>query len=697
MVCVLFFAFSAFFFYQWQEQKGDVMEAFARSFVLFSVVVLVITNVLSVFGACTKAGLFVCWLLAAFVTITLCIARFGFTLPASRAQIGRYLKTRLSECSWIEKLMLLLCLFLCLVLFIGALFTVPANYDSMTYHLGRIGHWIDNRSVNHFVTDIDRQLYSPVLAEYYLLHLMLLTGSDTFVNFLQYVSMLVCALFLYRCARELHTSRLFSTFAVFLFLTMPLTISQSVTTQNDLFAASIFSLFLYYFLWFINREKLIYDKEEVMRLICIGILVGLAYITKTSVCASMLMFMPWLLIVRIRRKDSILSLVKAGLTALLSMLVIISESMIRNVLSCGKIMPETASSNIMVATKNVRYIVVNILKNFALITTQHLSDALNGFMCRVAIRVGAFLHVEVNNEAISFHGFDFIQHMNRGDNMYSHDVTPSAFVGYLSALSGVVLLGMLAAGLIKALQRSVTSKGSGMTGKNANTAAAAKENGKGADKHFAALTLGFGISDWLSFGFIMALLRWQPWGTRLMYPALAMMVIMIANMLDFCLLRAREAVRCGVLLCLIVSGLILCYPSLLYNMAPAADNLKGGCTNRLERYFVYNERYETYEELADYVTSIHKTEDPFTLGVYISGDGYDYPLWLVFRDRMPQAFLQHVRFDAPDMVPDAPEILLWIEKDRLQVGDTLDYGDQVYECVFVSSTRFKDAVLVIKH
>jgi len=692
MILVLLLAFLAIFIYQWKRKESDLFAAFAASTVLFAVLTLIITNLLSLFSWCTRSGIFVSWLAVVFVTVTAYTAEFGLILPtwiSLRDLWHRHVMDR----SLIEKIILAICLMLCVILFVGALFTVPHNYDSMTYHLGRIAHWIDQGSVNHFVTDIDRQLYSPVLAEYYLLHIMLLTGSDTFVNLLQYCSMLICAAFIYKCARLLGTNKTFSLLAVFLFLTMPLTISQSVTTQNDLFAASIFAMFLYYFLWFIQRERLSYDREELGNLIRIGVLVGLAYITKTSVCASMVMFMPWLAVTRIRKKDSLIALIRAGATALVTMLVTISESLIRNVLSSGTFLPETASSNIMVATKNVSYILVNILKNFALITTQHLSDALNGFICRIAIHTGALLKVEVNNEAISFHGFDFITHMNRGDNMYSHDVTPSAFVGYLSVLCGVLLLVVIVIGLVRALHHRNRMRSQTDNGFGDSLIPDTPSDMQGSP---VSMTIGFGISAWLSLGFIMALLRWQPWGTRLMYPALAMMTIMIANLLGYCMTHAGRSVNSAVLLVMTVLGILLCYPSLTYNMEPALSNLKDGCSNRLERYFVYNERYETYQELADYVETLAQSEDDFTLGVYISGDGYDYPLWLVFRDRLPQATLQHIRFDAPWMVPDAPEILLWVEKDELKPGDTVFYGSKVYECSFVSSTQFKDAVLVLQ-
>lgn len=670
MILIFILAYLTLFTYQLKKTEcSHKFEAFSRSILIFSVLLLVLTNVLSIFHICNRTFLFVSWCLVLSSTMTLYVSKFGLSLPklslSPKALYASYIKER----TLLEKIMIFSAWMLCVILLIGALFTVPYNYDSMTYHMARIGHWIDNESVNHFVTNIDRQIYSPVLSEYFLLHIMLLTGSDTFVNMLQYVSMIISALFIYKSARLLNTRRPFATLAAFLFLTMPLTISQSVTTQNDLFAAMWFAMFIYYFLWFIKRKQLTFDKEERSHLICIGVIVGLAFITKTSVCASMIMFMPWLVLVRLYRKDKFIALIKSATLSGVCLIAIISESLIRNLLSSGTIMPDTASANIMVATKNVAYIIVNILKNFALTTTQHLSDALNGFMCRVAIHTGAALKVVVNHEAISFHGFDFVTHMNRGDNMYSHDVTPSALVGYLAFLSGLFILIYTLVILVKARKKKLP--------KDSN----------------APLTIGFSVSCLLSWGFIMALLRWQPWGTRIMYPALAMTVIMIAHILGICFTN-RNAQN-AVLSLLFVFTFLLSTNSLLYNMEPAITNLKEGCVNRMERYFEYNNRYEAYNDLITCVKDLVGDTET-TVGVCISGDGYDYPLWLMFRNELHTVTLQHLRLDAPSLVPDAPEIMLWVEKELVNVGETIKYGDVIYECIYVSDSENKDSVFVKK-
>ena len=47
-----------------------------------------------------------------------------------------------------------------------AIVAPPNTYDSMTYHLPRVMHWIQNQSVAHYPTHIPRQLHFPPGAEF---------------------------------------------------------------------------------------------------------------------------------------------------------------------------------------------------------------------------------------------------------------------------------------------------------------------------------------------------------------------------------------------------------------------------------------------------------------------------------------------------------------------------------------------------
>lgn len=678
MAILYFLSGISILLYEYQKDNKFVA-SLAKAVILWQMYLLMATNLFSVFGLLNHLSVTIFHLGMITIYTNLLVRKKSNPLSNIKEQLMTYK----SQFTFSDQVILVLMCILGGVLLFGAIFTVPYNYDSMTYHLARIGHWVDYQSVNHYSTNIDRQIYSPVLSEYNMLHLFLLAGNDYFLNLVQYASLWITMVFLYKNTRILGGNRTVGLLVAFLFMTMPLTISQSITTQNDLFAAMFFALFIYLLLYFIKLPSLEINKEVVINLFLAGAAVGLSFLAKTSICASMVFFIPWLLIVRLRHKDHLLNLIKAALIAGVTMVAFISETLIRNFLSAGKLMPETASSNIAVSTKNVSYILVNILKNFSLLITQHIIEPLNGVIYRFTIEMGRILQVQVNHEAISYHEFDFIRHMNMGADMYSHDKAPSAVVAYLAVVSMIVLVGLFIV----------------------------QKNKK--DVHYDAL--GYGISSWLSLGFIMALLRWQPWGTRLLYPALSMMTILIG--LCFCQQNSKRdrvekenkkrPIQQALLLGVALISLVFAIASIGYNLSPAMSYVKGGLKDRTKYYFTYNQRRTEYEQLINEVEKLAVDQ----VGVVISGDGYDYPLWLLFRQELPKVRLDHVLIDSepaskpaskPASEPasksnkDAPSCILVIERGDNQVGDVLQVEETNYICTFVCDTANKDAIYILQ-
>src|SRR4029078_8299879 len=66
----------------------------------------------------------------------------------------------------------------------------PNQWDAMVYHLSRVDHWIQDRSVGFYPTHIIRQLYSPPWAEDASLHLTPLGSDEHWANAPQWFSMI---------------------------------------------------------------------------------------------------------------------------------------------------------------------------------------------------------------------------------------------------------------------------------------------------------------------------------------------------------------------------------------------------------------------------------------------------------------------------------------------------------------------------
>jgi hypothetical protein len=113
----------------------------------------------------------------------------------------------------------------------------PNQWDSLVYHLSRVDHWIQNRSVAFYPTSIVRQLFNPPMAEYAILHLRLLGGDDRWSNVAQWLAMAGCLVGVTAIARRLGAAPRGQLFSAVFCATLPMGILQASSTQNDYITA----------------------------------------------------------------------------------------------------------------------------------------------------------------------------------------------------------------------------------------------------------------------------------------------------------------------------------------------------------------------------------------------------------------------------------------------------------------------------
>src|SRR3989344_2885694 len=117
--------------------------------------------------------------------------------------------------------------------FIQGFFSAPSTTDSMVYHLPKVMYWVQERTLQQ---DIIRNIhdFKGPFAEYIVLHLYLLVGSDRLAFFSQWLAFAVSiylsgiiAVQLGSDKKQLSYIRLFSA-------TLSMAVMQSVSTQVDL-------------------------------------------------------------------------------------------------------------------------------------------------------------------------------------------------------------------------------------------------------------------------------------------------------------------------------------------------------------------------------------------------------------------------------------------------------------------------------
>ncbi|MER5700341.1 hypothetical protein ABT023_00050 [Micromonospora sp. NPDC002296] len=165
---------------------------------------------------------------------------------------------------------------LVLVELLIALLAEPNNFDSQTYHLPKVEHWVAQRGLEFWPTAIHRQVTIPPGAEYLLLHLRLFTGGDALHNLVQWAAGVGCLLGAARIAAQLGGGRRAQLLTAFVLATTPMVALQATSTQTDLVCAA----------WVACVATLALDglrrRAGAGTLLLLGAATGLTAVTKTS-------------------------------------------------------------------------------------------------------------------------------------------------------------------------------------------------------------------------------------------------------------------------------------------------------------------------------------------------------------------------------------------------------------------------------
>ncbi|MEE8574364.1 MAG: glycosyltransferase family 39 protein, partial [Thermodesulfobacteriota bacterium] len=154
---------------------------------------------------------------------------------------------------------------------------VPQNsYDGMTYHLSRIGYWLQNGTLRHYYTQEWRQVYMAPNAEILVLWTVAFLKSDIIANTIQWTAYCVTGLVIYRIARTMESCRRSALFAALVYLTLKLTVLEASTTQTDLVVTAFTLLFFYFY-------QLGLKESRVGYLVLSAISLGLAIGTKITI------------------------------------------------------------------------------------------------------------------------------------------------------------------------------------------------------------------------------------------------------------------------------------------------------------------------------------------------------------------------------------------------------------------------------
>jgi hypothetical protein len=468
------------------------------------------------------------------------------------------------------------------------LIVAPNNWDSMTYHMSRIAHWIQNKNVNFYPTHILRQLHQNPWSEFAIMHFQILSGGDRFANLLQWFSMIGCILGVSLIAKLLGANTHIQIIAAALVSTIPMGILQASSTQNDYVVSYWLVCFLYFFLLFLSRKK--YQLSFILGM---GASLGLATLTKATTYIFTFPFLIWIgYSLQRKPRRSIWKFI----FFIAIFLTINLGHYLRNFDLYGSPLGPTkeGSSNeysYIIEVFSLPAAASNIIRNSA------LHCATPDMQANVMIEEGVlFLHrllgIDINDPRTTWRETEFHVVWPR-----SEDYSGNLLHFILIAMSFVVLL------IFPKINKS-------------------------------RVITGFYIALLAAFFLFCLIIKWQPWHSRLHLPLFVLFSPLVAITLSG-FLKNKDINMIVVIL------LLYALPFLLKNSAnPLIGTNNIFNTSKIDQYFVHRPNLrDPYIGAAQFLNS----QECRDVGLYLDLDDWEYPLWfLLKKDKKKKVHIEHI-------------------------------------------------------
>ncbi len=631
---------------------GGWRRAYLKTMVGHGVAIVVLTELLSSWHLLTTTVVTGMWLAAAIATVaSVGISTLGSDHPfpgwniASSRGLGSAVKHVLAMLKGLPPLERAIVAFVATTLVITlftALWAAPNNWDAMVYHLPRVMHWIQNQSVAHYPSLEVRQLAFMPGASYWVMQLHLLAGSDRFANFPQWLAFLGCilgtSLLAEQCSGQQGFGQRAGWLAALLCASLPMAVMQSTTPQTDLLTAFWLVCLAYFVLaYFVSDDPtangtMVQNQQEPWhgdrqkqepRLVAwflqhqhywwIAASLGLGIVTKQTAwifSIPIVLALAWRIARRQRRSSSTIpAAFRASLVTLLisiSSLILILPSCWRNVQTFGSFSGGTHG------TTNEGWglmaLVSNLLKNLA------LSIPLPGYWQMIAAIHQHVLHTDIESPLLNFAPTPLAAVDSSPTEALLKVLAPHEdFVGYPVHL---LLFGIAAIALIQRWLRS------GRT-----------------SPHPALLLLTITVIT--NFLLVCLLLKWQPWGNRLLLPIAVLAVAVIADGTARWHRQWQRLMVAGLGMMAIAYALTPMRHPLVALPVPSAEQSPSILTLTRPQMYFSGARKELAVPYAQTVSTLQTTGCTH-IGIALGAEAWEYPLWALLKTAIPTGLhIQH--------------------------------------------------------
>ena len=328
--------------------KIGIRELFIWKVVIGSILVVLSTEIFSIFDAINGTNIKLFWTLVLLIFIAgVFYLHKIIAIYLNSLEIKKYFSS-------FEFFFILLIFLLTLL---NTLLYSPNTLDAMGYHMPKVMHWVQNSNINFYPTDDLRQLILAPFSEFVIMHLYLLTNVDNFSGLVQWYSMIVSCVAVTLISKELGCNIKFQIFSALFCATLPMGILQSNSTQTDYVTSMWLSMMIYFLIKYIKLNQLKF-------LLYFSLALGLGIFTKGTFYIFALPFCCWLgLYILIKNKKHFIY----ALFIPVIILIINSGHFSRNINLFGNPLGLNVEDNIFLNKKiNSSALIGNTVKNFGL-------------------------------------------------------------------------------------------------------------------------------------------------------------------------------------------------------------------------------------------------------------------------------------------------------------------------------------------
>lgn len=544
---------------------GNVRTSFITSLIFHAGFVFISTEILSVFNMINAINIKLLW---TFIVLSLSIYIIRKRPDASERN-GSNIKKYFGE----NNLISYATIFIILISLITCLFAYPNTWDSMTYHLPRVMHWIQNGNVDHYPTHNDRQLGLSPLGEYCDLHIKLLSSYDPLLNLVQWTFMVVSVITSSLIAKECGGKKRMQIITAFLTAAIPMGILQSNSTQNDYVVGFFIVCSLLFLIKSIKNNFSINNSFLFIICCCLAVTAkGTAFVFLLPVAII------WVILALIKLKFKI---IKPALIALLLVSIFCLPQFIRNTKTFNS--PLGADYKLSNEAYGIAPTLSNMSKNVAI----HLKTPVPKF------------NKFIENIVI---GFNDLININVQSKKYNWSFTPPFQVSYISTqedsagnfLHVILFIGSFLVILF---------------------------NNKLRKNKDIQLLLLIAVLMFISFS---TLLKWQIWNCRLMLP----LFLVATPFLAFFVQTISSKL-------LLYSILFLFFCSSCLFLFVNASRMWFGpesifTSSATDQYFNNNDKLKIpFVEITDMIQESAAKK----IGLITSGDAWQYPFWILMQQK----------------------------------------------------------------